>query len=324
MFAPVYTISSSTLKGIAEIESIRTKVAGSRILPECVADLHYRATVEQTYSSASIGGNPLTLKQVDSVLKGRSPGRHAYAEAEVRNYQEALGFIDGRKRDGKPLEYKDFLGLHRLAMKGLLPDEEKGARHVRKKLEGLACWLGTAKENVHPCLAAAILHYQVVAIHPFSDGNGRTARLAAMLYLGICGCDFEGMIVLDSYYAHGRAEYYAALRRCQGERYCEGNDLTPWVDYFTAGFLSSAKVLWAEVAIMAAFQGQLAEKRIGRDDIDILAYACRFGSISLLEAEGILPGLSRRTLQRRLAGLAGSGYLVQKGAARGTRYFWGG
>lgn len=75
---------------------------------------------------------------------------------------------------------------------------------------------------------------------------------------------------------------------------------------------------------MAAFQGQLAEKRIGRDDIDILAYACRFGSISLLEAEGILPGLSRRTLQRRLAGLAGSGYLVQKGAARGTRYFWGG
>lgn len=332
------------LSEIAEIESIRSNVAGLRVFPERAIEMHYRATVEKTHSSTSIEGNPLTLKEVDSVLKGQSMTRHLYAETEVRNYKEALDFIEKRKRDGRLLEYGDLLGLHRLAMKGLLPNEKTGAlrkgmvyiidqdsrvkytgphaRYVHKKLDELVAWLETATESVHPCLAAAILHYQFVTIHPFSDGNGRTARLAAMLYLGLCGYDFDGMIVLDSYYAQGRSEYYAALHGCQGEKYREGNDLTPWMDYFVAGFLSSAKVLWAGSAIMAAFQGPLAQKRINRDDIDILVYACQFGSISLSEAEGILPDLSRRTIQRRLAGLAENGYLAQKGAARSTRYHW--
>ncbi|MCL1895751.1 MAG: Fic family protein [Clostridiales bacterium] len=344
MFTPVYTISNKALNEIAEIESIRTNVAGSRILPERTVELHYRATVEQVHSSTSIEGNPLTLKQVDSVLKGRGLTRHAYAETEVRNYKDALDFIDKRKRDSKPLEYDDLLTLHRLAMRGLLADEKTGAlrkgmvyivdqddkvkytgpqaRYVQKKLEGLVAWQKTAIGSVHPCLAAAILHYQLATIHPFADGNGRTARLATMLYLGICGYDFNGSIVLDSYYAQERGEYYIALHECQGERYREGNDLTPWVDYFITGFLSSAKILWAEVAIMAAFQQPLAQKQINRDDADILNYACQFGSISLSEAEGILPGMSRRTLQRRLAVLVESGYLVKTGAARSVRYDW--
>ena len=344
MFAPKYTITDELLNIIAEIESLHAGVAHARILPERAIDLHYRATVEKTHSSTFIEGNPLTLKQVDSVLKGTAFTRRKYAETEVRNYRKALDFIDKRKLTGAPLQYDDLLRLHELAMKDLLPDEKAGAlrtgavfivdqdeklkytgpsaRSVQKKLYDLLEWVKTANGKIHPCIASAILHYQFVSIHPFADGNGRAARLAAMLYLGIRGYDFNGSIVLDSYYAQDRNEYYAALHGCQGEKYREGQDLTPWVSYFVSGFLSSAKVLWAEITILSALKPLLERKRVSREGADILSYAKQFGSVSLSEAEEILPRLSRRTLQRKLKELTDNGYLVPEGAGRSARYNW--
>ena len=329
---------------IAEIESLHTSVAQARILPERAVDLHFRATVEKTHSSTFIEGNPLTLKQVDSVLKGGGLTRHKYAEIEVHNYKKALDFIDRRKLTGEPLQYGDLLRLHELAMKDLLPDAKTGAlrtgavyivdqdeklkytgpaaRSVKKKIDDLIGWIAAAGKNVHPCIASAILHYQFVSIHPFADGNGRAARLLAMLYLGMRGYDFNGSIVLDSYYAQERSEYYAALHGCQGEKYREGQDLTPWVSYFAAGFLSSAKVLWAEITILSALAPMPERKRISRDETDLLGYAKQFGSVSLSEAEEILPRLSRRTLQRKLKELADGGYLAPEGAGRNARYTW--
>jgi len=89
MFTPNYKITNNILNAIAEIESIRAKVMHARILPEKAIELHYRATVEKVHSSTSIEGNPLTLKQVDAVLKGQSLTRRKYAEIEVRNYKKA-------------------------------------------------------------------------------------------------------------------------------------------------------------------------------------------------------------------------------------------
>jgi len=346
MFEPKYTITDELLTTIAKIESLNTCVAQARILPERAIELHYRATVEKTHSSTSIEGNPLTLKQVDFVLQGKDLAltRRKYAEIEVRNYKKALDFIDRRKLTGAPLQCEDILRLHELAMKDLLPDRKVGsfrtgavyivdpdeklkytgpaARSVRKKIEELLGWIEAANETVHPCVVSAILHYQFVSIHPFADGNGRAARLATMLYLGICGYDFNGAIVLDSYYAQERSEYYAALHNCQGEKYREGQDLTPWISYFASGFLSSAKVLWAEITVLSALEPLLERKRINRDEADLLSYAKQFGSVSLSEAEEILPHLSRRTLQRKLKELTDNGYLAPDGAGRSTSYKW--
>jgi len=344
MFTPIYTITDEILNSIAEIEALRIKVTHARILPERAIELHYRATVEKVHSSTSIEGNPLSLKQVDSVIKGQSLTRRKYAEIEVRNYKKALDYIEKRKLTGIMLTAEDLFVLHELAMKDLLPEEKTGklragpiyiidqdeklkytgpeARYVKQKLEELINWLNEMNESVHPCLAAAILHYQFASIHPFADGNGRTARLLSMLYLGIRKYDFDGSIVLDSYYAHERSEYYAALHNCQGEKYHEGQDLTSWVSYFISGFLSSAKVLWAEIAILSAFEPLVGQERISRDETELLIYALQYGSIALSEALEILPGLSRRTLQRKLKDLSGKGYLIPRGAARNTRYYW--
>jgi len=344
MFTPKYTIQDELLNTITQIEAIHANVALARILPERAIELHFRATVEKTHSSTQIEGNPLTFKQVDYIIKTKGLTRHKYAETEVRNYKKALDFIDRRKLTGAPLQYKDLLMLHELAMKDLMPDEKVGAlrtgavyiinqdetlkytgppaRSVQKKINDLLNWVETSRKSVHPCIVSAILHYQFVSIHPFADGNGRTARLATMLYLGIRGYDFNGSIVLDSYYAHGRSEYYAALHSCQGKKYREGQDLTSWVNYFTSGFLSSAKVLLAEITVLSALKLLPERKRISLNDADLLAYAKQFGSVSLSEAKTILPHLSRRTLQRKLKELTSDGYLAPTGGGKNFRYTW--
>ena len=346
-YHPRYQITDELLKTIAEIESLRSRVAHSRILPEREIELRHRATVEATHSSTAIEGNPLNLKQVEKVLAdGTVLTRHQYAEIEVRNYKKALDYIDKRKTSGKPIELADILMIHKLIMEGLLPPEKTGVLRsvgvdivdqddtvlykgpetaiLKEEITALLEWL-KASENVHPIIAAAILHFQFVSIHPFSDGNGRTTRVLTQLYLGLRDYDFRGTLVLDSYYYTDKREYYTALHTVQGDSYQSAAMavLDSWITYFTQGFLSAAKVLSVEVMILSSvITGDKPVKRINAEDADLLSYAKQFGSISLAEAESVLPNVPRRTLQRKLKTLVDNGYLTVSGSTRSTVYVW--
>ncbi len=346
VYCPKYQITDELLTRIAEIESIRTKVAGSYILPEREIELRHRATIEATHSSTAIEGNPLNLKQVEKVLAdGTVLTRHQYAEIEVRNYKKALDYIGKRKASSKPIELSDILTIHALIMDGLLPPEKAGALRtvgvdiidqnddavlykgpeisiLKQEVGLLLDWLKHS-ENVHPVIAAAILHFQFVSIHPFSDGNGRTTRVLTQLYLGLRNYDFRGALVLDSYYSVDRPEYYNALHAVQGKNYKTAAvaTLDSWITYFTEGFLSSAKVLSVEITVLSSIiTGDKPVLRINAEDADLLSYAKQFGSISLAEAESVLPHVPRRTLQRKLKTLVDKGYLATLGNTRSTVY----
>lgn len=341
-----YTITNDILTRIAEIESIKTKVDASYILPEREIEMRHRATVEATHSSTSIEGNPLDYKQVERALSTSSAlTRHQYAELEVRNYGKALDFVDKRKKTNDPVTLQDILKLHAIIMDGLLPGGKVGklrkndvyiinqdevvqytgpeASVVPNEIRELVVWLNETSINLHPVIAAGLLHFQFVSIHPFSDGNGRTTRALTSLYLGLRDYDFRGSLVLDSYYSVARQDYYGALHGSQGNSYTEAakSDATDWLDYFATGFLSSARVLLTEITLLSSAVGDVPV-RINHDDADILAYAKQFDAISLSDAEGILPNVARRTLQRKLNSLVDRGYLKLEGKARSTVYRW--
>lgn len=346
-YKPRYTITPELLTRIATIESLRTKVENSYILPEREIELRHRATVEATHSSTSIEGNPLDYRQVSKALGTAVPlTRHEYAEREVRNYGKALSFIARRKKTKRPITMTDILQLHAIIMEGLLPDKKAGTirendvyivnqdevtqyvgpkpQVVHHELEQLLIWL-EQETTLHPVVVAAILHFQFVSIHPFSDGNGRTTRVLVSLYLGLQDYDFRGALVLDTYYATARREYYSALHTAQGAVYATAREaeLTPWIQYFTEGFLSSARVLFAEVTVLASIVTDIPKRdAIRSDEADLLAYAKQFGELSLSTAESILPNIPRRTLQRKLSDLVEHGYLTIEGKARNTKYVW--
>lgn len=196
---------------------------------------------------------------------------------------------------------------------------------VSNELQELLNWLNNASRSVHPIIGTGLLHFQFVSIHPFSDGNGRTTRALTRLYLGLRGYDLRGSLVLDSYYSVAKQEYYGALHDSQGNDYAKAasSDVTNWLEYFTTGFLSSAKILLTEITLISSAIGNIPA-RIHHDEVDILAYAKQFGAISLSEAEGILPTIARRTLQRKLNSLVDLGYLSLEGKARNTVYRWNG
>lgn len=345
-YEPKYIITDDILARVAEIESIKAKVDASYILPEREIEMRHRATVEATHSSTSIEGNPLDYKQVERALStGSMLTRHQYAELEVRNYGKALDFVDKRKKISDPITLRDILKLHAIIMDGLLPDGKVGKLRendvyiinqdevvqyngpksgaVLKELQELLNWLNNISPSVHPVIGAGLLHFQFVSIHPFSDGNGRTTRALTSLYLGLRNYDFRGSLVLDSYYSVAKQEYYSALHESQGNDYTKAakSDVTKWLEYFTAGFLSSTKVLLTEIIFISSAVGDIPV-RINQNDADILAYAKQFDAISLSDIEGILPNIARRTLQRKLNSLVDRGYLRLEGKARNAVYRW--
>jgi Fic family protein len=344
MYRPHYDITDKLLGKIAEIERNRTKVDTGNILPEREVEMRYRATVEASHSSTSIEGNPLSLKQVEAVLSGKAQlTPHQYAETEVRNYKKALDYIEKRSHTKKPITIADILSIHKAIMAGLLPAEKVGslrsgniyiadqddnilytgpkAESLNGELDGLLKWL-TDAGNIHPVIAAAILHYQFVSIHPFSDGNGRVTRALTALYLELRDYDFRGSLVLDTFYSVDKPAYYSALSLADNYPGRKGADLTPWLDYFVDGFLSASKVLVVEIALLSKYAEPTHRGKISRDDADLLSYAKQFGSITSAEAEGILPGANRRTIQRKLSKLVDAGYLKMTGSARNTKYIW--
>ena len=344
MYSPKYTISDKILNSISEIEAIRSKISDSHILPTREAEMRYRATVEAAHSSTSIEGNPLNIKQVGVVLSGEPLLSHnEYAEIEVKNYKDALDYIS--KYDQKKITASTILKIHSLLTNRLLDASRSGKwrknpvyienqagetiytavapQDIPDKINDLLSWLRDNIVRVHPVIVAAILHQELVTIHPFADGNGRTARALTALFLKTVGYDFRGSLVLDSYYSTDRAAYYQALHDSQGATFNASRDadLSSWIEYFTGGFLSSARVLEVEVKLLSsAVPSKAIKEKFTKPEIDLISYATQFGSLDISEAENILPDIPKRTLQRVLKNLVDRGVFKVDGSARNTKY----
>ena len=168
-------------------------------MPEVDASVRYRASVESIHSSTSIEGNPLSANEVRAVIAADKPyTKEEYAEIEVKNYKAALDYIETRRHGVSEITLTDVLGLHRLITDRLIAKNRNGkfrfnpvcienqdheliyegadANIVQREVEELLTWLEENQFSVNPVILAGILHLHFVAIHPFADGNGRTAR----------------------------------------------------------------------------------------------------------------------------------------------------
>lgn len=253
------TLNNYLLEVLLKIESRKT-LFSQLSLPLAVSNkLRKNTKKKSTFASNSIEGNPLTEQQVDDVIN--SSKRHFLKpEQEVRNYYLALNFLEESLYRRTPCSVKLILetqkrvekgaSKEKIGIRGAMPpgylfavyDEKTGVpeyippehKDIIPLLEELVSYINNSDD--HPVIKAAVTHYQLVTIHPFEDGNGRTARLISGYVLDYFDYSFNQLGSIDEYFAFDITEYYKSLQMGLPVSYYQGRNNPPkpeiWINYF--------------------------------------------------------------------------------------------
>ena len=255
MFKPKFKYTNKIVKLLTKISAARETILNSPLIPKWNVTLRQEAIIHSAHSSTSIEGNRLSLEQVSELARGREITATRRDKQEVLNYLDVLKNIKILIKNNFITE-KDILNIHRMVTKNTLDNlEDCGVyrnryvvvgnrftgevffrppqnQEVPELVKNLLEWINSEEsKELDPIIEAGIVHYELVRIHPFVDGNGRTARVLAALILYLCGFDTNQFFCLDDYYDSDRPAYYKALQSVKPDTL----DLTNWLEYFVEG-----------------------------------------------------------------------------------------
>jgi Fic family protein len=148
----------------------------------------------------------------------------------------------------KPTHYRDEQNVIRDSRTSRIVYMPPEAKVIPELMTEMVAWIN-AKDDLPVPLKAAIAHYQYATIHPYYDGNGRTARLLTTLILHLGGYGLKGLYALEEYYARDLKAYYEALTVGPSHNYHLGRaeaDITGWVAYFIEGMATSFEKVHAQ------------------------------------------------------------------------------
>lgn len=260
-FQPRYRITDLLLANIKRINLLVIELNQRRFPNVVIMELEKSAREISTHASISIEGNPLPLTEVKKILKNR-PKQLRSSEQEVVNYNEALSWLNEKLNKEKINISADLiLKIQKKVMKKLLPDFEIGRfrqkpvvvndprtrktvylppdyQPVPGLMSQLVDFINQNQNQIDPLILAGILHKQMVIIHPFMDGNGRTTRLATKVLLAAMGLNTFQLFSFENYYNQNVTKYFATVGE-YGNYYELKNkiDFTGWLEYFTGGII---------------------------------------------------------------------------------------
>ncbi|MGH7289286.1 MAG: Fic family protein [Myxococcota bacterium] len=265
-FHPSYRLTAKMLRQLKAIEQTTGFLRAVSLRPDWIKEVKSRTLVQEALASLQIEGNSLTLEEAFALARELPPRELRDAEREFCNYLRAFDAIDGLRgaRDAA-LSKGDLRNLHGLLVDGVrggrrgagefrredvkVGDVADGKVHVHHhppswfeveaRVDDLFAWIEASKAHgkgdddpwIHPVILAGIAQHRLVWIHPFVDGNGRTARMLTTLLLSQRGYDFKYLFQLSTYYNQVRDDYYRALRNADAT-----GDYTEWLTYFLGGF----------------------------------------------------------------------------------------
>ena len=226
-YKPPFTITNQILTYISSISEKIGRITATSNL-EAKPHLRKNNRIKSIHSSLKIEANSLSLGQVRDVINGKTVLGEQKEIQEVKNAYAAYEKIS----EIDPYSITDLKKLHSIMTKYVVEESgdfrmgEEGvfngdhcifmappARLVPQLMDYLFNWMKEAKDNVHPLILSSIFHYEFVFIHPFSDGNGRMARLWHTAILSRWKPIFA-YIPLESQIEKFQDEYYDAIATC--------------------------------------------------------------------------------------------------------------
>jgi len=348
-FNPKYIITDKILNNLTAIASAREVIEQAYLVPKWEAKLRRQALLRNTHSSTAIEGNKLTFKQVEALAKGKDVIATNKDKKEVLNYKEALEKISTLTEKGK-LRTADLLNIHRLVTKDVMQNTaDSGVFRNRQVFVGKRIFKGTAFKEVveymppktkdvpqlvqefigwlnldktweiNPVLLAGIVHYEIARIHPFIDGNGRTARLLATLILYLIGFDHRRIFALDDYYDRDRQAYYAALKTAQQSN----GDITLWLEYFSDGILYSVdEARRAVLKVSSKRKNSQVQIALTSRQMKIVEYVNINGKVTNRDLQGLFK-ISAQAVHKELVKLVELKVIKSVGEGRALHYVLG-
>ncbi len=344
MFAPKFTITNKILKNIAEIEACRQVIENAPLVPAWEAKFRQEAIVRTVHFGTHIEGNPLNFTQAREVLEGRPISARDRDIQEIINYRNVLKYMDriGKQTKGE-IDEEIILTIHKLTTEKILPKEWYGkyrleqavirnsktgqisfvaslALQVPSLVKNFLFWLNSAETSeLHPVLRAGIAHYELARIHPFVDGNGRTARAVATLILFRADFDVKRFFSLEEYFDKNAQGYYAALQSVVPPDF----DLTKWLEYFTEGLaqeLVQVRERVQRLSVDLKLKGRVGQVALSERQIKLVEYIQNYGQIANPQWRRLLGEFSDDTILRDLRDLMRKKLIRKKGKTKAAIY----
>jgi len=342
MFSPKFDYTNKIVNSLMKIEGAKEVIMNSPIIPIWQNRLQKEALVRMAHHTTHIEGTQLTKEQVRDLIDGKQVIARERDKQEVLNYLKVIDFIDEvYSNEEMIIDLRTIRHIHRLTMEGIKEGYSPGeyrkvqnyvinsktgeiiytpppANEVPILMMELVDWLRFEEaEELSPILKAGIAHYQLVTIHPFLDGNGRTARALATLILYNQGYDTKKLFSLEEYYDKNPSGYYNALQsgRITGE-------LTTWLEYFTKGIaeeMQKVKELVLSHSRDRALREKIGQVELTERQLDILSYIEEHGKITNRELQE-LADISNVVAYEELKALMEKGIIQRKGQGRATHY----
>ncbi len=289
-----------------------------------------------------IEGNELNFTQAEKVMMGQDVVARPRDIQEVINYRRVMEFVEQSEKVVTEAFVKK---MHAMTVDRILPDERCGVYRttqvvVKNSLTGdvsfrppaavavpfqvqqlITFLVKTSPEVMHPVLKSAVVHYELVRIHPFIDGNGRVARALSTYILFQEGYDIRKFFSLEEYFDRDASRYYQALQSVEKH---DGN-VTEWLEYFTQGLaveLTKIKDKIEKISVDGKLKARLGGAPLLLSDrqIQIVEYIQQTGHLQNQGFKSLFPMVSEDTVLNELKGLVKAGILRKSGKTKGAKY----
>ena len=340
ILGPDYTITYSTQASLDEIERQSWLIEHMLLMPRHHVWVQRDVRIRRASNTTRIEGATLNEREVRDLERSRATGTLNENERANVNALEAYDFIDFvSDQPDIPIDELVIRQLNRYFMTGasqlLTPGAYRNGQNtvggytppdqgdVPALMRAFALWSRSA-DDIHPVVKAGLAHIHLIAIHPFWDGNGRTARGLSTLMLQRSEFGFRNLLSMERSMFDFREDYFVAIERTLGIRFSDRYDATPWLEFFALVIRLEADALRAVLTEWHRWMEEghefMEAAGVPARLADGVAFAKQIGSITRRDYIDIT-GVSAITASRDLAKLVEIRMLIPEGKTRNRVYY---
>lgn len=289
-YKPPFSITNEILSYVSSISEKIGRITATSNL-EAKPHLRKNNRIKSIHSSLKIEANSLSLGQVRDVINGKmvlgeqkeiQEVKNAYAAYEIISEINPYSIPDLKKFHGIMTKYVvEESGDFRRGEEGVFNGDQcifmaPSARLVPQLMDDLFEWMNEVKKNVHPLILSSVFHYEFVFIHPFSDGNGRMARLWHTAILSKWKPVFE-YIPIESQIEKFQEEYYDVIARCHVD-----GESTSFIEFI----LSQIDKILDDISAQISEENEQLSEYI-KKMLDVMEYDIPYTSKAIMEKLGL-------------------------------------